>query len=436
MPRSFFAVLLAALAAALLPGCADLRYYWQSVQGHTALMGAAAPLADWLARPGVPAPLRERLQLAVRARDFAVTDLALPDNGSYRSYAALDRPAAVWNVVAAPPDALTPHQWCFVVVGCISYRGYFAQADAQAEAARLAAQGLEVYVHGVPAYSTLGYLDGLGGDPLLSTFITWPEGEFVRLLFHELAHQVVYAKNDSAFNESFATAVERLGSARWLASRSTPAQQQAFADRQQQRQAFRALAQATRRRLAELYDAHQAQALAAPALAALKSEAMQDFRSRYAQLRQQWQAPLAQVPMPALQAAAAEPMAPAQLAGYDRWVAQANNASFAAQATYDHWVPAFETLFAQQEGDWKRFYAAVQALAALPPPLREERLQALLQGAPEPGPSAPSAGAGAGTTTPATPSAGGPGSLAPAAAPAFETATATRPAAPAVRRLP
>ena len=237
MPRNFFAFAALALLLALLSGCADLRYYWQSVRGHTELMDAAAPLQDWLARPDVPAPLRARLQLAQRARAFAVTELALPDNASYQRYADLGRPAAVWNVVAAPPDALTPHQWCFVVVGCISYRGYFAKSDAQAEAAQLAAQGLEVYVYGVPAYSTLGYLNWMGGDPLLSTFITWPEGEFVRLLFHELAHQVVYAKNDTAFNESFATAVERLGSARWLATRSTPAARQAFAISQARRQA-------------------------------------------------------------------------------------------------------------------------------------------------------------------------------------------------------
>lgn len=366
MPRNFLFLLTAVLLCAALSGCADLRYYWQSVRGHTELMGAAAPLPDWLARPDLPAPLRARLQLAQRARAFAVTELALPDNASYQRYAALGRPAAVWNVVAAPADALAPHQWCFVVVGCISYRGYFAKADAQAEAAQLAAQGLEVYVYGVPAYSTLGYLNWLGGDPLLSTFVGWPEGEFVRLLFHELAHQVVYAKNDSAFNESFATAVERVGSARWLASHSTPAAQQAFVTGQARRQAFRALTQATRSRLEALYASNQAQSLAAPLLEAAKKQAMQDFRVRYALLRQHW---MSEGPQMA--------MAPSQLAAYDRWVAEANNASFAAQATYDHWVPAFEALFARQGSDWRRFYDAVQALADLPQPLREERLRAL-----------------------------------------------------------
>ena len=173
MPRTLL-TFLAAVALSALAGCADLRYYWQSVHGHVQLMQAAAPLEDWLQRPDLAAPLRTRLLLAQRARAFAVDELGLPDNASYHRYADLQRTAAVWNVVAAPPDALTPHTWCFIVTGCIAYRGYFAQADAQAEAAQLAAQGLEVNVYGVPAYSTLGYLNWAGGDPLLSTFIGWP----------------------------------------------------------------------------------------------------------------------------------------------------------------------------------------------------------------------------------------------------------------------
>lgn len=366
MPRPFPA-LLAALALSALTGCADLRYYWQSVHGHVQLLQAAAPIDDWLARPELAAPLRTRLQLARRARTFAVAELGLPDNASYRRYADLHRAAAVWNVVAAPPDALTPHTWCFVVTGCIAYRGYFAQADAQAEAARLAAQGLEVYVYGVPAYSTLGYLNWAGGDPLLSTFIGGPEGDFVRLLFHELAHQVVYVPGDTAFNESFATAVERLGSTRWLATQSTAQAQQAFAASQQQRQAWQALTRATRAQLSTLYASNQAQTLDPQALTAMKNEIMQNFRAQYAALRSHWQVP------------------DTQLSGYDRWVAQANNASFAAQAAYDDWVPAFLALFEQHGRDWPRFYAAVQQLAGLPAAQRQQTLQDLT---PEPSPHA------------------------------------------------
>ena len=177
---------------ALLAGCADTHYYWQSVSGHLQLMHAARPVDDWLADPQTPPSLRERLVLAQRIRHFAASELALPDNPSYRRFADLQRRAVVWNVVAAPEFSLTLKTWCFPVLGCVGYRGYFSEADARKEAELLKAQGLEVSVYGVPAYSTLGWMNWAGGDPLLSTFIQYPEGELARIIFHELAHQVVY----------------------------------------------------------------------------------------------------------------------------------------------------------------------------------------------------------------------------------------------------
>lgn len=373
MPPSFLPRLaLLCLMVLALPGCAShgstLGYYWQSVRGHLQIMQAAEPIDQWITRTDTTPALRERLHLAQRARAFAVAELGLPDNASYRRYADLKRPAAVWNVVAAPPYALTLHTWCFPVTGCIGYRGYFAEADARAEAAQLAQQGLEVEVYGVPAYSTLGYMNWAGGDPLLSTFIAWPEGEFVRLLFHELAHQVVYAPGDTLFNESFATAVERLGSAQWLATQSTPQARQAFAESSARRNAFRALTRATREKLAAIYKQKQAPAHDSKALAAMKTEAMQSFRSDYAALRAGW-----------LEAPSDRPTAmnAAQLAGYDRWVAHANNASFAAQAAYDELVPAFEALFAREGHQWPRFYNAVRQLAKQPETQRHQSLRAL-----------------------------------------------------------
>ncbi|MFN7153756.1 MAG: aminopeptidase [Acidovorax sp.] len=366
----------ALLICLTLAGCASttgptsaLGYYWQSVRGHMQLMHAAEPIDRWIARPDISPALRERLQLAQRARAFAVAELGLPDNASYRRYADLKRPAAVWNVVAAPPYALTLHTWCFPVTGCIGYRGYFTEADAQAEAAELAAQGLEVEVYGVPAYSTLGYMNWAGGDPLLSTFIAWPEGDFVRLLFHELAHQVVYAKDDTLFNESFATAVERIGIAQWLSTQSTPEARAAFATSEARRSAFRALTRATRARLAAVYEQKEALALDGKALAAMKTEAMQQFYADYAMLRAQWlAAPAGTAPLATT----------AQVAGYDRWVAKANNASFAAQAAYDELVPAFEALFEREGRDWPRFYDAVRQLTLQPLPQRHDTLRAQL----------------------------------------------------------
>lgn len=357
-------------AALLLGGCAQsggtLGYYWQSLRGHLEIMNAARPVQEWITHPDTSAPLRERLQLAQRARAFAVDELALPDNASYRRYARLDRTAAVWNVVAAGPYSLTLHRWCFPITGCIGYRGYFDEPGARAEAARLAATGLEVSVYGVPAYSTLGYSNWMGGDPLLSTFIGWPEGDFVRLLLHELAHQVAYAEGDTAFNESYATAVERLGVQRWLQQHATPATRAQFAASGERRAQWRALTQATRRRLAEIYASNGAVAPDHQALSAMKKEAMQDFRAAYATLRARWLA--AHVPE-------------AQLAALDRWVRDANNASFAAQAAYDEGVPAFMALFEREGRDWPRFHAAVRALAQAPQAERTAALQAL---APQP----------------------------------------------------
>ena len=376
-------VVFACLALASCSGSGTLGYYLQSARGHVQLMQAAEPIDRWVARSDIAPALRDRLQLAQRARAFAIAELGLPDNASYRRYADLRRAAAVWNVVAAPPDALTLHTWCFPVTGCIGYRGYFNEADAQAEAQQLAAQGLEVEVYGVPAYSTLGYMNWAGGDPLLSTFIAWPEGDFVRLLFHELAHQVVYAEGDTLFNESFATAVERMGSAKWLDTQASPHAREAFAISEARRRAFRALTRGTRARLAVIYEQKEALALTPQALAAMKTEAMNDFRAAHATLRAQWLAPSGAAP-------AAPAATTAQVAGYDRWVAKANNASFAAQAAYDELVPAFEALFEREGQDWHRFYDAVRQLSQQPPAQRHAALKALV---PQPLPAKETPGA-------------------------------------------
>ena len=202
----------AILACALfIAGCADTGYYLQSLGGHLQMMQSARPIEQWLSDEGVASALKQRLALAQRIRAFAVTELGLPDNASYHRYADVRRRSVVWNVVAAPEFSLTLKTWCFPVTGCVAYRGYFEEAEARAHAQALAASGLEVSVYGVPAYSTLGWLNWAGGDPLLNTFINYPEGELARMIFHELAHQVLYVPDDTVFNESFATAVERLG---------------------------------------------------------------------------------------------------------------------------------------------------------------------------------------------------------------------------------
>jgi predicted aminopeptidase len=336
-----------AVTALLLSGCSTVGYYWQSVSGHMQMLGAARPVPEVLADPQTSQALKTRLELSQRIRSFAALELKLPDNASYKRYADLRRPSVVWNVVAAPEFSLTLKTWCFAVVGCVGYRGYFDEREAHTEAEKLAKAGFEVSVYGVPAYSTLGKLNWLGGDPLLNTFINYPEGDLARLVFHELAHQVAYANDDTTFNESFATAVERIGSQRWLAlhaNSDTQARQTEFDSRRQQ---FRALTQATRRELAGIYIKEDLSTEEIRAQAATKLIAMKKFTSNYHQLKQSWGSSV-------------------NSSGFDAWVARANNASFGAQAAYDELVPGFEALFERENRDWQRFYDAVRQLAALP----------------------------------------------------------------------
>ncbi|WP_370680841.1 aminopeptidase [Comamonas sp. GB3 AK4-5] len=350
-------LLLAGCSAQTWPG-----YYWQAAAGQMQLLAAAQPIPTAVQDPATPDALRQRLERSQRIRRYASECLALPDNASYSRYADLQRENAVWNVVAAPADALDLHQWCFPIVGCVGYRGYFQQADAQAQALQLRAQGLDVHVYGVPAYSTLGWFNWLGGDPLLSSFIHWPEPELAGLVFHELAHQLLFVPGDTAFNEAFATTVQRLGTAQWLRDAGTPAQQAAFARSERWRLSWQALTQSTQAELAALYAAQHTSPLTPEALLARKQAVLRDFRQHYAALRQQWRP-------------ASQPMSTNDAwARLDAWVAQANNASFASLGLYEDWVPAFTAMFQQADGDWPRFYDAVRAVAAMPSTSRQAAL--------------------------------------------------------------
>ena len=347
-----------AVAATLcLSGCANLGYYWQSVTGHLQLMGASRPVNEIIGAEGTPARTRDKLALSQRIRDFASAELKLPDNPSYRRYADLQRPAAVWNVTAATAYSLELKTWCFPVTGCVGYRGYYDEAMARADARQLGEQGYEVNVYPVPAYSTLGMLNWAGGDPLLNTFINYPEGELARLLFHELSHQVIYIKDDTTFNESFATAVERVGGGMWLRTQASDTARQEYAEFDARRMQFRALSRRTRDQLKAAYETA---GTSSEQKEQEKRRVMAEFRADYARLRAGW------------------PGDPARFRGYDRWVEGANNAFFGAQAAYDELVPGFEALLRREGNDWQRFYDAVRQLATLP---KAERHQKLKEGA-------------------------------------------------------
>lgn len=341
--------LLILVASLGLSGCATVGYYSQAVRGHLSLMAAARPISTWVEDQATPAPLKERLLRAREIRRFAVEALGLPDNPSYTTYADLKRPAAVWNVFATPELSLDLKTWCYPVLGCASYRGFFERADADAMAAQLRAEGYDVNVAAVPAYSTLGWFD----DPLLNTFINTPDPELARLIFHELAHQVVYARDDTVFNESFATAVEREGVRRWLAAHGDDRQRAAYAAHSQRREDFLGLLLSSRRRLAEVF----ASGASVQEKRAAKATVLAELQENYRRMRdERW----------------------GGFVGYDRFFAQPlTTAHLAAVGAYNDWVPAFEGLLADAGGDLRQFYARVRELGALDKHARGERLQRL-----------------------------------------------------------
>lgn len=327
-------------------GCTQLGYYAQSVRGQLDIWRREQPIETVLDDPVSSPTLREKLALALKAREFASRELGLPQNDSYRRYADLERPYVVWNVYAAPEFSLQPVQWCFAMAGCVSYRGYFAKADADAFAAAAASQGHDVHVGGVPAYSTLGWF----ADPVLNTFIHYPAAEVARLIFHELSHQVVYVKDDTVFNESFAVTVEREGLRRWIARHGADQDRQRVARMQDYRKGFLALIEAYRDRLGKLYQ----QRIAPEAMRAAKRQLFAQMQRDYGALKSSW----------------------GGYAGYDRWFAQApNNALLASVSIYTQNVPAFEAMLAEHGGDLPRFYAAVRALARLDKAAREVALR-------------------------------------------------------------
>jgi predicted aminopeptidase len=344
LPRLLWRLLPACAAGALLASCSTLNYYSQAAQGQLALLSNARPIDDWLADPATSTTLRHRLETARQIRRFAVQEMGLPDNDSYKNYAALQRPYVLWNVVATPELSLKPLQWCFPVAGCVNYRGYYNKQDAQAYASALRAEGRDVEVGGVSAYSTLGWFS----DPLISTFIHYPDAELARLIFHELAHQLTYVAGDSRFNESFASAVEEAGVERWLARFGNPAMHASYASYTVRRKGFLALLLKYRKELERTYAAivpdEEKRIAKGRLFVALKEE--------YLVLKAEW----------------------GGYAGYDRFFAEPlSNAHLASIATYTDYVPAFRALL-RHEKDFAAFYRKVGQLAALEKPARQQAL--------------------------------------------------------------
>ncbi len=326
-------ILFTLLIALNVGGCA-IGYYAQALRGQMELSSSSVPIEDLLNDDALPLELRTRLELALEIRRFASDELHLPDNDSYRKYADIGRPYVVWNVFAAEEFSVDPKTWCFPIVGCVGYRGYFKEEKAGAYAVRLADGGFDVYVGGVAAYSTLGRFD----DPVLNTMLHWADERLAGIIFHELAHQVFYVKGDSAFSEAFATAVEEIGVRMWIDRHATEADLSRYYRERKYHSAFGLLVNQTRDQLRELY----ARELSDTEKRESKRLIFAGIKDQYVRTRNAWE----------------------DYNGYDAWFArELNNAHLASVATYRQYLPAFHLMFVRVGRDLTVFYDDARELS-------------------------------------------------------------------------
>jgi len=330
-------------ALALLAGCETASYYTQAATGQLRILTARKPIDKVVAEPATDPKLQMQLQLVQEIRAYAHAELQLPVGDAYGTYVKLAEKYPVWNVLAAPEFSLKPRRWCYPFVGCASYRGYFSKADARAKGDELLAQGYDVYLGPVPAYSTLGWFD----DPILSSFVNWTPERLAGLLFHELAHRRVYISGDTQFNESFATAVSQLALPDW---RRRYGIDSGAAARSNQALAVNHLMLATRKQLESIYKS----ALDDSAKRMRKAATLEQLRACYRKLSADWDHP----------------------ERYRYYIDKTNNATLALVAEYQSQVPAFRELY-RRSGSWPAFYAAAEQLGKLDKKARKRRLAEL-----------------------------------------------------------
>jgi len=340
----------------LLAGCSTVGYYSQIVSGHMRIVMGKRPLAEIASDETIDDSIKRRLDLAQRARLFGIEQLNLPNNESYTSFYDTGQEYVTWNVVAAEEFSLNPHNWCFPIAGCVSYRGYYSKEDAESYAAGFKEQGFDVTVNGATAYSTLGWFE----DPLLNTMLDRSDPSIASLLFHELAHQQLYVGDDSTFNESFASFVEKEGLKQWQKNEQQVNPQidqsemaKELEVRKRRQKEFIALLTSTRDSLAELYES----ASEPDEMRQKKKQRFEQMRVDYAALKASWD----------------------DYPGYDQWMSQEmNNARLVAVATYNDYVPAFEVLFKESGSSFDQFYVAALELSKLPLEDRTAEMQKLL----------------------------------------------------------
>jgi predicted aminopeptidase len=346
--RQFLFLLLGVVSMAP-SGCGSMRYYSHIASGQMHIVNQRQSIREMIAAPGTDPHLKRQLQQILEIRNFAQKELSLPVDSHYLSYTDIERPYVVWNVSAAPEFSLAPKTWYYPFIGRAAYRGFFSKDMAARCAEKLEKQGLDVYVGGVTAYSTLGWFS----DTVFSTIIRRDETATAALIFHELAHQILYVSDDTTFNESFATTVEQEGLRRWMTANANPLGYQTYVLQSLRRQEFLALVMTYRAKLAELY---RQENMVAEEMRRRKAALFRAMRDEYAHLKADWHG----------------------YAGYDNWFGTTlNNAKLNSVGTYYDLVPAFTQLLASQEGSLEAFYAECRILAGLPKSERNRRLLSL-----------------------------------------------------------
>ena len=336
----------------IVGGCSDLPYYWQAGMGQLEILNNRRPLDEVLADPGTSTETRRKLRLIQSVQNFATERLAIPVEGHFRYYADLERPYVSWLVIASQPLALEEYKFCYFIVGCLGYRGFFDPVDAESLAGELRGENLDVIVRPARAYSTLGWFD----DPVLNTFLKGEDVDLIATVIHEQSHGVFFLEGETAFNESFATFVETEGVRQFLAQFEDPGQGatlERFENIRKERLRFQDLLKRTRARLEHLYASDQPPETKRTEKAQLIEKLREDYRVARDSFK---------------------------ILNYEAWFRQPlNNAHFVGLAHYTLHVPAFEALFNESGRDFNRFYTAVESLAALPPAERNARLQKLEQ---------------------------------------------------------
>ena len=317
----------------LINGCASLSYYAQSIAGQSELLSRQEATDELLEQGSLDANTKQRLHLVQELRRFSIEELGLPDNDSYTSYADLERDYVVWNIFATEEFSLTPKQWCFPIAGCLPYRGYFMEQSAHEEKQLLETQGYDVFLGGVAAYSTLGWFD----DPVLNTMFKWSDTYLAKVMFHELAHQQLYVKNDTEFNESYADAVAIIGVRRWLEGKQKKEALQQFEADEAREQQFIDLVMEYKKRLEALFSSSRTET----SMRDEKARLYLAMQNDYEELKKSWQD-----------------------GSYDNWFnGDLNNARLASVVTYRTYVEDMFGIYEKSGRNLSIFYDIILAIS-------------------------------------------------------------------------